>query len=224
MIQAAHAGRGLVAAIATAAAVFGVSRASAILLPLHDAHSARLRLSWSARPERIEVCRTLSAEELAQREEHMRQRVVCNGRFASYTLRVEADDRVLDEAVVRGAGLRHDRPIYLLRDFDLAAGVHHVRVSFERREQMDGTAAAGQGGTRTERKEADTEKEEIDTGIFAGRAQREAVEYARRARAAIPPRLLLDTTLVFGSGRAIAVTFTPERRMLQLLAERPPRR
>lgn len=89
---------------------------------------------------------------------------------------------------------------------------------------MDSTAAARQGGTRTERQEPDTEKEEIDTGIFAGRAQREAVEYARRARAAIPPRLLLDTTLVFGSGRAIVVTFTPERRMLQLLDERPPRR
>ena len=97
------------AAIVSGVALFGVARASTAPLPVHDAGVARLRLSWSARPERIEVCRTLSAAELAEREEHMRQRVDCEGKFASYSLRVDADGRRLTESLERGAGLRHDR-------------------------------------------------------------------------------------------------------------------
>ena len=209
MIRAAHIGRWLVAGIATTAALLAIVRASASPVPFHDADSARLRLSLSARPERIEVCRTVSAEELAQREEHMRQRVECDGRSATYTLRVEADGRRIDETVIRGAGLRHDRPIYLLRDFDLAAGAHRVRVSLTRRENTDDDAAAF----------APAESSGADTGIFAGRAQREAIERARRAGAAIPPRLLLDTSLTFAPRRVTIVTFDQERRALELLNE-----
>ena len=67
----------------------------------------------------------------------MRQRVECDGRFATYTLRVESDGQVIGETVVHGAGLRHDRPLYLLREYDVAPGVHRVRVSFTRREKTD---------------------------------------------------------------------------------------
>ena len=185
-----------------------MARASAAPLPFHDSAAARLRLSWSARPERIEVCRTLSAEELAQREEHMRQRVECDGRFATYALRVESDAHVIGEAVVHGAGLRHDRPLYLLREYDVAPGLHRVRVWFTRREKTDDDAAAF----------APTASAEADTGIFAGRAQREAVEHARRARAAIPAHLELDTTLAIAPRQVLIVTFAPDHRTLVLLA------
>ena len=195
------------ASIATAVALFGIARGSTAPLPYHDAGTARLRLSWSARPERIEVCRALSAEELAEREEHMRQRVECAGRFATYALRIETDGRVLDETVVRGAGLRHDRPLYLLRDFDLTRGVHHVRVSFRRRERTDGDTVAIAAAPRTSG----------DTGIFAGRAEREAAERTRRARAAIPAWLVLDTTLVLRPGRGVIVTFNADRKALEVL-------
>jgi len=109
---------------------------------------------------------------------------------------------------VHGAGLRHDRPLYLLREYDVAPGVHRLRVSFTRREKTDDDAAAFAKTTSTE----------ADTGIFAGRAQREAVEHARRARAAIPAHLELDTTLAFAPRRVMIVTFAPERRALVLLA------
>ena len=199
----------LAAAIVATALVVGlIARASAAPLSYNDGTSARLRLSWSARPERIEICRTLSPEELAQREEHMRQRVECDGRSATYALRVESDRRVIGETVVHGAGLRHDRPLYLLREYDVAPGVHRVRVSFTRREKTDDDAAAFAKVTSTE----------ADTGIFAGRAQREAVEHARRARAAIPADLELDTTLAFAPRQVLIVTFDPERRALVLLA------
>ena len=197
------------AGAATAGALLLIVRASAAPLPLHGGHSARLRVSWSARPERIEVCRTLSAEELESREEHMRQRVECDGRSATYTLRVEADGRRIDETVVRGGGLRHDRPIHLLRDLELSPGTHRVRVTFTRRERTDDDAAAFAPAVSTT----------VDTGIFAGRAEREAVEHARRARAAIPARLVFDTVLAFVPRRVAIVTFDQERRTLELLSE-----
>lgn len=196
------------AVVASAIGLVGLARLSAAPLALHDAHGARLRLSWSARPERIETCRTLSAAELAQREEHMRQRVDCEGRSATYLLRVDVDGRPVSAGVVRGAGLRHDRPMYLLRELDVAPGSHRLRVSFLRRERTDGDAAAF----------ATIAAVGPDTGLFAGRAQREAVEHARRARAAIPARLELDTTLTFVAGGVALVTFDAERRTLQLQA------
>ena len=208
MIARLRVARLVVAGAGTVLVLWLMARASAAPLPFHDSAAARLRLSWSARPERIEVCRTVSAEELAQREEHMRQRGECDGRFATYALRVESDGQVIGETVVHGAGLRRDRPLYLLREYDVAPGVHRMRVSFTRREKTDDDAAAFAKVTSTE----------ADTGIFAGRAQREAVEHARRARAAIPAHLELDTTLAFAPRRVMIVTFAPERRALVLLA------
>ena len=208
MITRARAARLVIAVVSSAVGLGLLARASAAPLPFHEGTTARLRLSWSARPERIEVCRTLSAEELAQREEHMRQRVECDGHFATYALRVESDGRVIGEAVIRGAGLRNDRPLYLLREYDVAPGLHRVRVSFTRREKTDDDAAAF----------APTAFAEADTGIFAGRAQREAVEHARRARAAIPAHLELDTTLTITPRQVLIVTFAPEHRTLVLLA------
>jgi hypothetical protein len=209
MIALSRMARLVVAAVATVLVLGLIARASAAPLKFHDGTAARLRLSWSARPERIEVCRTLSPAELAQREEHMRQRVECDGRFATYGLRVESDGQRLGETVVHGAGLRHDRPLYLLREYDVAPGVHRVRVSFTRREKTDNDAAAFAKSSSTE----------ADTGIFAGRAQREAVEHARRASAAIPAHLELDTTLTFATRQVMIVTFAAEGRGLVLLTD-----
>lgn len=207
MIRPALVGRAVLMILASAAALLVLSRASASPLPYHPASAARLRLSWSAHPERIEVCRTLSAEELAQRPEHMRQRVECDGRFATYTLRVEADGRVLAESIVRGGGLRNDRPIHLLRELDLTAGAHRVRISFRRRERTD--ADTGDVAVIT--------PAGVDTGIFAGRAERERAERARRQRAAIPATLLLDTAVVLPPRTVTVVTFDSDRRVLRMI-------
>ena len=206
--------RWAVAAMASAAGLVLMAWASAAPLAYQPAGVARLRLSWNARPERIEVCRSASDEELEREEEHMRQRVVCDGRFATYALRVEADGRLLSESIVRGAGLRNDRPVYLLRDFDVTSGVHRVRVSFTRRERTDTVATNAAPSGRTG----------ADTGLFAGRAEREADERRRRARGAIPARLVLDTTLTFAPGRVLVVTFDGDRRALEVLDGRAPSR
>lgn len=199
----------LAAGTATAAGLALLAYASAVPLAYHPQDTARLRLSWSARPERIEVCRRLSAEEQARREEHMRQRVECEGGFATYTLRVEVDGRAIGETVIHGAGLRHDRPLYLLRDYPVPPGRHRVRVALTRREKTDNDAAAF----------VEAVVPDADTGLYAGRAQREATERARRARAAVPPSLVLDTAFGFPPRQVALVTFNAERRTLELRAE-----
>ena len=200
--------RAVIATVVTAAALFALARASATPIGMKRAESARLRLSWSARPERIEVCRTLSEKELEKLEEHMRQRVQCDGRFATYALQVDSDGRVLHQSIVRGAGLRHDRPLYLLREIDLPAGAHRVRITFARRE-MASVDSVGRTNIEVVR---------ADTGLFAGRAQREVAERVRRAAAAIPARLELDTTMTFAANRVILVSLDPERRALRVLS------
>ena len=198
--------RWLFAMACTAGGLLALARASATPIPREGAGKARLRLSWSARPERIEVCRTLSAEELAEREEHMRQRVECDGRFASYALRVEADGVTLHSDVVRGGGLRHDRALFVLDDIDVLPGLHRVRVTFLRRETPGDRVNEVENGAT----------QEADTGIFAGRGRREAMERARRARAAIPPRLSLDTVARFAPDRVILISLDAERRALRV--------
>jgi hypothetical protein len=195
-------------ALATAVGLALLAYAAAVPLAYHPQDAARLRLSWSARPERIEVCRQVSAEEQARREEHMRLRVECEGRFATYALRVDVDNRAIGETVIHGAGLRHDRPLFLLKDYPVPAGRHRVRVMLTRREKLDNDTAASNAAVVPD----------ADTGLYAGRAQREATERERRARAAIPPSLVLDTAFVFAPRHVALVTFNAERRVLELKA------
>lgn len=201
------AGRSALGLGATAILMLGIAAASSAPIALHPGGSGRLRLSWSARPERIETCRQVSDKELAELEEHMRQRVECEGRFATYLLEVRADGRRVAAMTVRGAGLRHDRPIYLLREFPIPAGDRRIRVTFTRREQPSQQAEVGE------------ESEPADTGISAGRAEREGVERARRGRAAIPPRLALDTSLTIAARSVVVVTLNQERRSLEVVQE-----
>lgn len=197
-------------ALTAAAVLTGVAWGSAVPLHHHDAHSAYLRLSWSARPERIEVCRTLSDEELSKQAEHMRQRMVCDGTFATYALRVEVDGQMLGESVIRGGGLRHDRPMYLLRDYAVTPGSHRFRVSVTRREQAGDVGYAG------------AVVPDVDTGRFAGRAAREVSEHARLARAAIPAQLVLDSTFTLLPMRVALVRFDAIERRLEVRVDRSP--
>ena len=200
---------------ATAVGLFILARLSAASVPATGQSTALLRMSWSARPERIETCRVLSQEELEKLLEHMRQRVQCEGKSASYLLTVSIDGVKTREQVVRGAGLRNDRAMYLLEDMPVTPGRHDVQIDFVRRERDD--------REQTEHEEdedhvdADDSPARPDTGLFAGRADRERVERARLARAAVAPRISLDTTLVFDAGRAVVITLRPGSDRFQLL-------
>lgn len=129
--------RRLVAAGATALLAWALAWGAGVPIPWHDAAATALRLSWVVRPERIETCRELSPEELAERPAHMRQRVECEGNAATYDLLVSVDGVALDSSVVRGAGVRGDRPIFLLREHPVAVGARRLEVRFARREPPD---------------------------------------------------------------------------------------
>ncbi|HRP07331.1 MAG TPA: hypothetical protein PLL69_02490 [Gemmatimonadales bacterium] len=195
----------------TAVILVALHAMSALPVGWHDEGEAMLRLSWRARPERLEHCRAPSPEELEQMAEHMRQRLICEGITASYDLRVTVDDRVIDSRVVRGGGLRHDRPLQLLREYRVPSEASRIKVTFSRRE-----SATSPGETSM------TIERGADSGTFAGRAQREASERDRSRQAAIPPDLGLDTVLAIPAGTVALITFDTEKRALRLVTRNAP--
>jgi len=192
------------ALVATVAGLAVLAAASAVDLPWHGANTAALRLAWSAHPERIEVCRAPSKAEVEALGEHMRQRVECDGRSATYALRVRVNGVLVGDEVVRGGGLRNDRPMHLLQTYALWPGRRRIQVEFSRRERATSDSVSGTSAAAPE----------ADTGIFAGRAAREVSERARRTRGAVPPLLTLDTTLTFGPQQVVLLTFDADLRRL----------
>ena len=188
--------------IGGAVALAAIAAGSATPVTLASGDAARLRVSWTARPERIETCRRLSDEELAQRSEHMRQRMECEGGFATYAIEVEVDGQRVEQSVVRGGGLRNDRPIHYLREFDVAPGEREVEVKLVRREA---------DSARDNGEDEDDEDDDEDRGISAERAVREREERRRRERTALPARVELDTTLTIAGGQVAVITFDPAR-------------
>lgn len=179
--------------------------ATAVSLPGPSRHGeAWLRLSWSARPERVETCRRLTDAELEARPAHMRLRLECTGRFARYELGVFTDDVPLTLDTVRGGGVRNDRPMHVLRELAIEPGQRRVRVELVR---LDSTEAAADNGASS----ADSAQA---TGVLGERERREADERARSARAAIAPRLVLDTTVSLERGRVLLVTYDADLRQL----------
>ena len=191
---------GLVAAVAAAL----VLRWSTVLpWRAADGAPARLRQSWSARPQRVERCRRLTDEELARLPAHMRLRTECEGGFARYRLSVLVDDRTVFVDTLRGGGLRHDRPMHVFSEFDVPAGRRRLRIEVTRLDTVD--ARGGEEGARVAAG-GDT--------LLGGRAEREADERQRREAEAIPPVVRLDTVLTLSRGRVVLVGYDETRRRL----------
>lgn len=181
----------VLAAIFGALAVLGVAAASRAPWRAHPGMEGVLRVSLSARPDRVETCRTLSEAEQAARPAHMRQTEVCEGTAARYRLAVSlGGNRLLDE-ILTGGGARSDRPIRLLREYPLRPGSRHLVVTFER---LD------------------------DDGDEEDDAEESAAESRRRGPEVVPPRLSLDTTVTLESARVLLVSYDPRRRALVALS------
>jgi hypothetical protein len=187
---------GVLVALAVLAGIAALSR---VPYATHDADRALLRLSWRARGERIESCRRATPAELANVPAHMRREVICEGvHVAPYRLRVTVDGRTLADGVVAGSGVAGDRPIYLLREFELRPGLHHLTVAFEKQSN---------GGDDRD-----------DDPQSRGPSEREHERDARRGT--VPPRLTVDTSLTILPGSVVLVTYDSERRRLDLLGGR----
>lgn len=118
---------GAVLCVGLAAAMVGLS---SVPWPVHEETHGLIRLSWRMRGEVVEACRQRSAEELEELPAHMRNPEACEGRATTYRLRVTVDGEERSDELVRPAGARGDRPIYVFRDVPVAPGSHTVVVAF----------------------------------------------------------------------------------------------
>lgn len=141
---------GLVAMLIAA----GFALASRVPLTAHESDDALLRLAWTARPERIERCRTLGDEELAALPAHMRQPVECESVTARYRVEVRRDGQLLAADDLRGGGLRNDRQLYHHRELRVPSGPAVFEVHVTRTHPASGAADAPQPGdsARTRRR------------------------------------------------------------------------
>lgn len=119
----------LLAAILTVA--FTVVLAAFSQWPVHEEpEGAVVRLSWRMEPVRVEECRTLTDEELADIPAHMRRSEECVGEFVDYELVLAVDGRNALADTIAPSGLRRDRPVYVLHDESVDAGRRRVEVTF----------------------------------------------------------------------------------------------
>lgn len=119
---------GAVAIVATCLMVL----ASNTPITVHGSSRGVLRLAWSAQPERVEVCREQSAEELAKLPQHMRQPLVCEGTSAHYRLTVQQEGRLIVDRTLRGGGVRQDRRVYVFHELPLDPGETSIEVRLDR--------------------------------------------------------------------------------------------
>jgi hypothetical protein len=141
-----------------------------------------LRLTWRARPQRLEHCREQSAAVLESLPAHMRQPTICDGVNATYRLAVRLDGNVVRSAVLVSGGLRQDRPIYVFEEISVTPGARHVEVRLDRIETDD--PAPGDVGRLT---------------------RGELIE-------ALPPTLVFAQTLTFVSAQVRLISYDPARR------------
>lgn len=100
-------------------------------LPLgRPAQGAAIRLAVRTAAGRIEICRDVSAEELAKLPLHMRQPRICAEQPVAYRLTLSVDGAVAHDARAERRGLRSDRPLVIDELVAIQAGRHELRVSF----------------------------------------------------------------------------------------------
>lgn len=178
--------RGL-ALLVTAGLMAAVVAASHAPLTQHAPGGALLRLAWSARPERIEDCRTQSAEELERLPPHMRQAVVCEGVPARYRLIATHGTAVVADRVIAAGGLRQDRRLYVLEEIPIPAGEAMVEVRFDRIDSPE---------------------------VAAGRPPVTPPPPGGRRGEAVPARLVFAERLHIDPHTVLLITYDPTRREL----------
>ena len=211
----------LAATIAFAGAL-ALAALSALPLEVQPAPDARLRVAFSARPERIETCRRPTADELANLPAHMRQTEICEGSTARYRLEVRRGDSLLLSALVRGGGLRQDRRLYVLREVAVPSGRTIVDVRLTR---IDTTSRAGDERRDDGRGEGHDRGEGYDRreGRDHDRDDDRDRDDARHRRMAdeVPPALHLRDTVELRPREVLLLTYDQSERRLRAVREMP---
>ena len=181
---------------AGAAVVMGIAGLSNVPLPQSGATDGLLRLTWRARPERIEECREQTAQALENLPRHMRLPVICEGANASYQLEVRRNGVVVLETPVHPGGWRRDRPLYVFQELRVPTGDATVAVRFTRMGPMPSGLSEGRDDGPEARRHA-----------AATRRREELTE-------AVPAALAYDETLHFAPGQVHVISYNPERQRL----------
>lgn len=200
--------RRLTAALLPIALLSGTAWLSTAPLQVDRTGSAVLRISLGARPERIETCRTQTDEELAKLAPQMRQTVLCEGTTARYQLSAHRNSKLVFSSVIRGGGLRNDRPLYVSRDIEVDPGAALYTIQLMRLDSL--------GGTGARERSAQEESEHSETGSpeLPTRAMREHDERRRRQEEAIPSNLRLDLNVDLSPRAVLLITYNSEERKL----------
>ena len=120
------------AALVTTAAAAGLAMLSAWPLRSAAPDHALLRLDWRLRGDEAGDCLRPRAEDLEKLPAHMRNPDACLGGLPPYRLRLWVDEAVVLDEVVRGGGVREDRPLTVYRDLRVAPGARRLRATFVR--------------------------------------------------------------------------------------------
>jgi hypothetical protein len=214
------------ATIVTAAAALALALVSAAPFRVNALPDARLRVAFSARPERIETCRTPSADEQAKLPVHMRQGVVCEGITASYRLEVRRDDSLVARALLRGGGLRHDRQLYALRELRVPSGRSTIDVRLVRVETVaprpGSEQRASEDRERAEHgtRERSSDDDDDDDDRHDARS-RDEDEHQRRVADEVPSMLTLREHVTLNPREVLLVTYDQASRRLRTVRGAP---
>jgi hypothetical protein len=199
------------ATIVTVGAALALAFGSAAPFRVNTLPEARLRVAFSARPERIETCRTPSESELANLPAHMRQGVVCEGTTATYRLEVRRDDSLVATALLRGGGLRHDRRLYALRELRVPSGHSTIDVRLVRVDTIVAAAARASDDHGRDERAADDHgrRRSRDDDARPGNDAfaRDEDEHRRTVADEVPPLLVLRDTMTLNPREVLLVTY-----------------
>lgn len=215
------------AGIVSVGAALVLAIVSAAPFRIDPVPDARLRVAFSARPERIERCRTLSADELANVPQHMRQAVVCEGTTASYRLEVRRDDSLLASALLHGGGLRHDRRLYVLRELSVPSGPSAIDVRLVRTDSVAAQPDSGQRSPEAREHEESTEhsapdaRRNDDDDDRRATISRDLDERRRRVADEVPSSLTLHEVVTLSPREVLLVTYDQESRRLLTVRAAP---
>jgi len=213
------------ATLVTVGAALVLALVSAAPFHVNARPDARLRVAFSARPERIETCRTPSESELANLPAHMRQGVVCEGTTATYRLEVRLDDSLVTSALLRGGGLRHDRRLYALRELSVPSGHGTIDVRLARVDSVATHPArdprASDDHERAEHDEGRRRSHDDDSRIGTDALARDEDEHRRTVADEVPPVLTLRDTVTLDPREVLLVTYDQTTHRLRAVRGTP---
>ena len=216
------------ATLVSVGAAVGLALVSAAPFRVNALPDARLRVAFSARPERIETCRTPSESELANLPAHMRQGVVCEGTTATYRLEVRRDDSLVATALLRGGGLRHDRRLYALREFTVPNGRSTIDVRLARvdrvaaRPARDAHESEGVAhDARADHGTGERRAEDDHTRLGEDALARDEDEHRRTVADEVPPLLALRDTVTLRPREVLLVTYDQATHRLRTVRGAP---